>query len=133
MIEPATGTLDGVAYPVQFFSFDTNGGASTFDLAAASAINEVCIGAAAAFGGTINGLYCGPGDNAGYVILPSEHSAVTAYTSQDAVQLELMSFVTTTPLPAAATPATWRMLASALAAAASLRLRSRRFRSAVAA
>ncbi|MGH9619296.1 MAG: PEP-CTERM sorting domain-containing protein [Bryobacteraceae bacterium] len=57
-----------------FFSFDINGGNSSLDLAAnvpTTGFNNsvYCIGAAAAFGGNINGVNCGPGGSNGYIIV----------------------------------------------------------------
>lgn len=59
----------GTALPT-FFSFDINGGSSSFDLAINNDGNllmgVVCVGAAAAFGGNLTGINCGPGGSNGY-------------------------------------------------------------------
>jgi hypothetical protein len=81
-----------------FFSFNTSGGASSLDVALPpGALDEtICVGATAAFGGTIAGTNCGGGGSIGY----NEVDGMT-FTTNQLPQVTLISSVTT-PTPAAA-------------------------------
>ena len=94
-----------------FFSFNTSGGASSLDVAVPpGALDEtVCIGATAAFGGTIDGTNCGAGGSIGYNAVDG-----VTFTTNQLPQVTLISSVTT-PTPAAA-PEPGTLTLSALAA-----------------
>ncbi|HEY3939606.1 MAG TPA: hypothetical protein VGL97_19390 [Bryobacteraceae bacterium] len=79
-----------------FFSFNTNGGASSLDTAVppGSLDETVCIGATAAFGGTIAGTNCGAGGSLGYNAVDG-----LTFTTNQLPDVTLISSVTN-PAPA---------------------------------
>jgi hypothetical protein len=82
-----------------FFSFDINGGSSSLDFAAEDSSGDVfCVGAAAAFGGVINGVNCGAGGVTGYVNFnfSGQHTVLTA---QNFPTISLISSHTVPPTP----------------------------------
>ena len=71
---------------------------------------KVCVGAAAAFGGTIAGVNCGPGGSTGYIFFAGGSFAET----NELQQIRLVDSVTTPAPAAAAEPGTLPLFASAL-------------------
>lgn len=92
-IAPQTST----SFTPAFFSFNINGGGSSLDLAVnvPSVSFAYCVGAAAAFGGNINGVNCGPGTFNGYVSLDG-----IANATKSLPMVTLVSSTTTVPEPA---------------------------------
>jgi hypothetical protein len=89
---------DAVVPRPAFFSFNIDGGSSSLDVATvATSTQDLCIGAAAAFGGVIAGINCGPGGNNGYL---GPISAGVTFTTQQLPTVTLASMTTTqTPEP----------------------------------
>jgi hypothetical protein len=85
-----------------FFSYDTNGGASSLNFAAVVDGADVCVGATAAFGGNINGVNCGTGGS----ITGYDSGFGFTFTTNQFPQITLVSSVTTSAAPE---PATWEI------------------------
>jgi hypothetical protein len=101
-------TMEGIDITPRFFSFNVSGGNSSLDLAVLGPAENVafsCMGAAAAFGGGINGVDCGGGGYNGtaqiYTALgPPNDFAELDYVTQDLPQVTLVSSINT-PNPSA--------------------------------
>ncbi len=84
-------TIEGASFKPTFFSFNENGGNSSLDVAVAPNGEPVCIGAAAAFGGTLTAVNCGPGQFNGYGVFDIPNP--TAFGTQSLAAVTLVSSV----------------------------------------
>lgn len=108
------------AVSASFFSFDINGGGSTLDFAGKSSFGGACVGAAAAFGGTINGVYCGPGGYNGFLQETLDGKPLYFATGHIAT-VTLVSSVTDPSGAISPEPTSWALFGSGLFIAMSLR------------
>ncbi len=102
------GLIDATLSLPGFFSFNTNGGSSSLDFAGhftdfPNQNTTICLGAAAAFGGSLTGVNCGPGGVNGYDGLAA---TAAAFSTQELPVVNLISSVTTVP-----EASTWAMMA----------------------
>lgn len=84
-----------------FFSYDANGGDSSFDIATTTntQILDLCTGLSAAIGGNVFGVACGTGGYSSYMTYEFGPNNLGSFASQAFSAVTLVSSVTTAPEP----------------------------------